>query len=102
MAITTFRRCSDLQSLQLGEETVNVQKKGVTFIRTGMAKQDRPSHVRSNIFVPAFTKDKLLDTKRALTYYLRRTENFRNADRLKMFIAVNKPHKPVSCKTISR
>ena len=102
VAITTFRRCSDLQSLQLGEETVNVQRKGVTFIRTGMAKQDRPSHVSSNIFVPAFTKDKLLDPKRALTYYLRRTENFRNADRLKKFIAVNKPHKPVSCKTISR
>ena len=102
VAITTFRRCSDLQSLQLGEETVNVQRKGVTFIRTGMAKQDRPSHVSCNIFVPAFTKDKLLDPKRALTYYLRRTENFRNSDRLKMFIAVNKPHKPVSCKTISR
>ena len=102
VAITTFRRCCDLQSLQLGEETVNVQKKGVTFIRTGMAKQDRPSHVSSNIFVPAFTKDNLLDPKRALTYYLRRMENFRNADRLKMYIAVNKPHKPVSCKTISR
>ena len=105
VAITTFRRCSDLQSLQLGEETVNVQKKGVTFIRTGMAKQDRPSHVSSNIFVPAFTKDKLLDPKRALTYYLKRTEIFRkteSTDTLKMFIAVNKPHKPVSCTTISR
>ena len=33
---------------------------------------------------------------------MRRTENFRNADRLKMCISVNKPHKPVSCKTISR
>ena len=67
VAITTFRRCSDLQSLQLGEKTVKVQKKGVTFIRTGMAKQDRTSHVSSNIFVPAFTNDKLLDPKRALT-----------------------------------
>ena len=81
MAITTFHRCSYLQSLQLGEETVNVQKKEVTFIRTGMTKQDRPSHVSSNIFVPAFTKDKLQDPKRALTYYLRRTENFRNAEK---------------------
>ena len=56
VAITTLRRCSDLQSLQLGEETVNVQRKGVTFIRTGMAKQDRPSHDSSNIFVPALLK----------------------------------------------
>ena len=70
-----------------------------------MSKQDRPSHVSSNIFVPAFTKDKLLDPKRALTYYLKRTEIFRkteSTDTLKMFIAVNKPHKPVSCTTISR
>ena len=66
VAITTFRR----QSLQLKEETVNVQKKGVTFI--------------------------------SINLYLRLTENFRNADRLKIFIAVNKPHKPVSCKTILR
>ena len=55
VAITTLRRCSDLQSLKLGVETVNVQKIGVTFIRTGMAKQDRPSQVSSKIFVPAFT-----------------------------------------------
>ena len=99
MAITTFCRCSDLQSFQLGEETVNVQKTGDTFIRTGMAKQDRPSQVSSYILYQLLLK---LDPKKALTYYLRRSENFRNADRLKMCIFVNKPHKPVSCKTISR
>ncbi|XP_053380102.1 uncharacterized protein LOC123547975 [Mercenaria mercenaria] len=36
VAITTFRRCGDLQSLKLDENSMNVQKKGVTFIRHGM------------------------------------------------------------------
>jgi hypothetical protein len=31
IAITSFRRCSDLQALCIGEESVVVQKKGVTF-----------------------------------------------------------------------
>ena len=43
-AITTFRRCSDLQSLRLGEGFINIQRKGVTFIRQDLAKQDRPNY----------------------------------------------------------
>lgn len=105
LAITTFRRCSDLQSLQLGEGLVNVQKHGITFIRPGLAKQDRPSHHGSTLFVPSFPDNKLLDPKRALAYYLKRTEVFRNAkgkDVVKLFLASNKPHHPVSRQTISR
>ena len=44
IAITTFRRCSDLQSLRIGEGSINIQEKGVTFIRPGLAKQDRADH----------------------------------------------------------
>ena len=65
VAITTFRRCSDLQALRLGEEAVKVQNRGVTFIRTGLSKQDRPGHVRNKIFVLAFKDNKKLDPKRA-------------------------------------
>ena len=105
VAITTFRRCSDLQALQLGEGLVNVQKQGVTFIRTGLSKSDRPSHMGRNIFVPHLEKDKKLDPKRALTYYLKATEQFRNQkgkDIVKLFLAINKPHQPVSSITLSR
>ena len=105
MAITTFQRCSDLQSLQLGETNVNVQEKGVTFIRTGLSKTDRPGHMKKSVFVPTFKSNKLLDPKRALSYYLKRTEEFRksgSAEILKLFLAVNKPHKPVSRQTISK
>ena len=106
VAITTFRRCSDLQSLRIGEEAVSVQKKGVTFIRQGLSKQDRPSHYGSKIFVPAFTSNKHLDPKRALYFYLKITDSFRQddsgRDETKLFLSIKKPHKPVSSQTISR
>lgn len=106
VAITTFRRCSDLQSLQLGEGSANVTKQGVTFRRIGLSKQDRPNHFSKNIFVPALPHNKLLDPKRALTYYLKKTEVFRRNDKgedtVKLFLARKKPHKPVTSQTISR
>lgn len=105
IAITTFRRCSDLQSLQLGEGSINIYKRGVTFIRTGLSKQDRPNHEGSHIFVPAFPENKLLDPKRCLHAYLKRTQLFRkNKGKTsdKLFLATKKPHQPVSSQTISK
>lgn len=102
LAITSFKRCSDLQSIKLGEQMVNVQRKGVTFIRTGLSKQDRPGHSDRTIFVPSLPENKLLDPKRALYRYLKRTEQLRDSESDKMFIATKKPHKPVSSQTISR
>ncbi|KAK3097837.1 hypothetical protein FSP39_013649 [Pinctada imbricata] len=105
IAITTFRRCSDLQSLRIGDGSVSVQKKGVTFIRHGLAKQDRPSHFGTKVFVPSFAENKLLDPKRALFYYLKCIESFRHdtegKDETKLFLSINEPHKPVSSQTIS-
>jgi len=104
LAVTMFRRCSDLQSLQLG--SLNVQKKGVTFVRIGLSKKDCPNQLGNLIFVPALTQNIFLDPKRALTYYLRKTESFRHPDSgediVKLFLARKKPHKPVSSQTISR
>lgn len=104
MAITTFRRCSDLQSLRIGEGSVNIQEKGITFIRHGLTKQDRVGHDNSKIFVPSFPENKLLDPKRAIYEYLKRTEEFRNKDdkkEFKLFLSINKPHKPVTSQTLS-
>ena len=105
IAITCFRRCSDLQALRLGEGNVNVQKKGITFMRAGLAKQDRPGHHSVRIFVPSLPKNKKLDPKRALSYYLKKTESFRRKgsdDIVQLFLAINKPHSPVSSQTISK
>jgi len=54
VAITTFRRCSDLQSLRIDEGSMKVQNKGITFVRHGLAKQDRQNHFREKLFVPSF------------------------------------------------
>ncbi|XP_045161875.2 uncharacterized protein LOC123526694 [Mercenaria mercenaria] len=53
IAVTCFRRCSDIQALRL-------------------SKQDRPNHHSRKIFVPSFPSNKLLDPKRAMTYYLKK------------------------------
>ena len=105
MAISTFRRCSDLQSLKIGKGSVCVQKKGITFIRHGLAKQDRGSHFGSKIFVPAFEENYRLDPKRALYWYLKKTQLLRVSSdgtvERKIFLALNKPHQAVSTQTIS-
>lgn len=105
IAITTFRRVGDIQSLRIGEGSINIQKKGLTFLRHGLSKQDRHSHEGSNIFVPSFPRNKLLDPKRAVYLYLKRTDEFRKnsgSDETKLFLGLNKPHKPVTSQTISR
>lgn len=104
IAITTFRRCSDIQSLRIGEGAVKIQTSGITFLRQGLSKQDRPNHKGANIFIPSFDKDKLLNPKRALAIYLKKTEPFRKTEKdekLNLFLAVNEPHNPVSVRTIS-
>ena len=52
MASSTFSRCND--SLKLGECSVCVQNKGVTFIIHGLYRQDIHTHYGAKIFVPAF------------------------------------------------
>lgn len=105
IAISSFRRCSDLQSFRIGPESVNIQSKGITFIRHGLAKQDRQSHRRATVFIPAFPDNKKLDPKRCMYYYLKATEKYRRspegADETKVFLGLNEPHRPVSSQTIS-
>ncbi|CAC5395598.1 unnamed protein product [Mytilus coruscus] len=105
VAITTFRRCSDLQSLCIDDKSMRVQCKGITFVRLGLAKQDRQKHFGEKLFVPSFPEKTLIDPKRALSVYLDKTKNFRKklseSERIKLFLGINEPHKPVSTATIS-
>ena len=61
---------------------MNVQSTGITFARHGLANQDRESHFGAKIFIPAFQEGKLLDSKRTLYYYLKKTESFRKKQKL--------------------
>ena len=101
IAITTFRRCSDLQALRLGDSFMKIQEKGITFIRDGLAKQDRQNHYGTKIFVPAFTDNSLLDPRRCLLQYLEKTKSMRKTGNSKLFLALKEPHDPVSAQTIS-
>jgi hypothetical protein len=104
VAITTFRRCADIQSLKLGDGNVAVHKDGILFLRQGLSKQDRPGHSGSRIWVPAFVNNKKLDPKRAIAIYLRRTEQFRSRgtnDQTSLFLSFIEPHNPVSKQTIA-
>ncbi|CAC5397867.1 unnamed protein product [Mytilus coruscus] len=67
VAITTFSRCSDLQSLGIDDKSMRDQCKGITFVRHGLAKQDRQKHFGEKLFVPSFPEKTLIDPKRALS-----------------------------------
>ncbi|CAC5417773.1 unnamed protein product [Mytilus coruscus] len=59
--LTAIGRCSDIQALRIGEGFVNVQKKGLVFLRPGLSNQDRPNHYGTKMFVPYFEHNKKLD-----------------------------------------
>lgn len=104
-AITTFRRCSDIQSLRVDLQSMKVQERGINFIRHGLSKQDRQSHYGVKIHVPHFPDRTLLDPKRAILIYLDKTKDIRLKlsleDRSKLFLAIKEPHKPVTTVTIA-
>ena len=99
-AISTFRRCSDLQALRIDEGFMNILPEGIIFVREGLSKQDRPGHVGKQIFIPCFKKNIKLDPKRVVQTYIKRTNQLRNGEN-KLFLSFNKPHKVVSSQTIS-
>jgi hypothetical protein len=45
---------SDLQALRIDEHLMRIQEQGITFIRHGLAKQDREKHFGAKIFVPTY------------------------------------------------
>ena len=106
VAITTFRRASDIQALKLGSGNISIQKRGITFIRQGLSKSDRQNHVNNKIFVPSFSQDSLLDPVRVLKFYLKKTKKIRkfgqDQAKFSLFLSVVEPHKPVTSQTISK
>ena len=95
-----------MKSLKLGEGSVCVEKKGVTFIRHGLSKQDRQNHYGATIFLPAFPENKKLDPNRALYFNLKQTDSLRlrndGTSENRLFLAVKEPHQAVSAQTISK
>lgn len=84
---------------------MRIQTKGITFIRHGLAKQDREKHFGAKIFVPTYTENTSLDPRKNLLQYLDKTKPLRKKlqqdQRGKLFLALCEPHKPVTSQTIS-
>ena len=77
---------------------------GVVFQEAGLAKQSRTGKPRAEFFFPAFT-DSVLCPRATLPIYEGRTEAFRTGGDLeqsRLFLAVIKPHRPVSSSTLAR
>lgn len=84
---------------------MNIGKRGIKFIWTGLVKQDRPNHDGSHIFVPSYQEPKLQDPRRCLMKYIRKTKQYRihgDQNAVKLFLATRKPHHPISAQTISK
>ena len=107
-----MENCLSFSSLNIQEmwrltstkNSLRFYEQGVIFIREGLSKQDRQGHCGRKIFVPRFKKNSKIDPKRAVEFYLKRTENLRNSAEDKvnqLFISINRPHKAVSKQTVS-
>ena len=103
-AVSTFRRCGDIQALRIDSGFMSIVQEGIIFIREGLSKQDRPGHSCKKILVPCFRKNTKVDPKRAVESYLKKTADLRQnsgSEVNQLFISINKPHKAVSKQTVS-
>ena len=103
LALTRPSRSHDLSNLDL--RCMKILPDGVEFKSNCLAKQSRPSRPAAPFVFPAFTTDKNLCPKEALSEYVSRTESFRGtgSDRkTKLFLSYIKPHSPISSSSIAR
>ena len=102
LALTRPSRSADLVKLDLRYRRFTPE--GVVFQDSGLAKQARPGRLRAEYFFPAFEQARLCP-RHTLTVYEERTKSFRDqgdTERSKLFLAVVKPHKPISSSTMAR
>ena len=63
---------SYFQELGLGEGWVNIQKRGITFVRQCLVEQDRPMHLDHT----AFKENKILDQMRDPFHLFKENRDF--------------------------
>ena len=85
-----------------------MRTQGTYYIRGTEGRKDGRTEGRNaeNYVPPLFFEkagdNKKLDPKRALFYYLKKTDNLRAQNQLKLFVSIVKPHQTVSTQTISK
>ena len=101
LALTRPSRSADLVRLDLRFRKYTPE--GVVFQEAGLAKQTRQNKPRAEYFFPAFPTNSNFCPMETLRAYELKTESFRaQGERTKLFLAVVKPHKPISSSTLAR
>ena len=101
LALTRPSRSMDLTNLDIRFRQFCPE--GVTFHSAKLAKQSRQTKPVKEFFFPKFEENKKLCPVLALQEYEKRTLDKRSSnDSTQLFIAMIKPHKPVSSSTVAR
>ena len=99
LALTRPSRSADLARLSLAG--FRMTPEGAVFLPVALAKQSTQSRAIKEFFFPRFADNTKLCPVRSLSLYLERTRQLRGSvDQL--FIAIIKPHLPVTSSTIAR
>ena len=100
LALTRPSRSADLSSLSLARRRFSPE--GVTFLPATLAKQSRQGKPLVEFFFPSFSHDEGLCPVQTLRQYESVTFPLRLGVQQELFLAIVKPHKPVSSCTIAR
>ena len=100
LALTRPSRSADLSSLSLARRRFSPE--GVTFLPSTLAKQSRQGKPLVEFFFPSFSHDESLCPVQTLRQYELVTSPFRLGGQQELFLAIVKPHKPVSSCTVAR
>jgi len=100
LALTRPSRSADLASLQV--DRCRFSPEGVTFLPAALAKQSRQGRALTESFFPSFPDDRELCPVATLRQYINVTSPLRPDGAVKLFVAIVKPHNPVTSSTIAR
>ena len=100
LALTRPSRSADLASLQV--DRCRFSPEGVTFLPATLAKQSRQGRVLKEYFFPSFPHNRELCPVDALRHYIDSTSSLHPEGSVRLFVALVKPHNPVSSSTIAR
>ena len=100
LALTRPSHSADLSSLSLARRRFSPE--GVPFLPATLAKQSRQGKPLVEFFFPSFSHDEGLCPVQTLRQYESVTSPLRLGVQQELFLAIVKPHKPVSSCTIAR
>ena len=99
LALTRPSRSADLARLSLSG--FRMTPEGAVFLPVALAKQSNPGRAIKEFFFPRFSENAKLCPVHSLSLYLEKTRQLRGSAN-QLFIAIIRPHLPVTSSTIAR